>query len=84
MASSDHAQELADAIFLVEKHGLESTVAKVEEAKERREHRRLKLAVGTSACADTIDEAERVPPPSPPVRCDDRADRWTGSATLLG
>ena len=32
---SDDGQELADAIFLVEKHGLESTAAKIEEAKER-------------------------------------------------
>ena len=39
MASSDHAQELADAIFLVEKHGLESTAAKFEEAKERMEQK---------------------------------------------
>ena len=35
MSSSDDGQELADAILLVEKHGLESAAAKFEEAKER-------------------------------------------------
>ena len=50
MASSDHAQELADAIFLVEKHGLESAAAKFEEAKERRGKKSREVGDDDHAC----------------------------------
>ena len=50
MASSDHAQELSDAIFLVEKHGLESTAARFEEAKERMGQKSREVGDDDHAC----------------------------------
>ena len=50
MSSSDHAQELADAIFLVETFGLELTAAKFEEAKERVEQKSREVGDDDHAC----------------------------------
>ena len=50
MSSSDDAQELADAIFLVETYGLESTAAKFEEAKERVEQKSREVGDDDHAC----------------------------------
>ena len=47
---SDDGQELADAIFLVETYGLESTAAKFEEAKERVEQKSREVGDDDHAC----------------------------------
>ena len=47
---SDDGQELADAILVVEKQGLESTAAKFEEAKERVEQKSREVGDDDHAC----------------------------------